>query len=246
MLSTRTQGARAALRMNAGDSLASAHAQAHPSDHQVLYFPSSQSTFVEYEREADPLPVGRSTFERRDTALGPPMSCTETLRCTASKLGQPRAVTPFLPSGSVRHMALYMYVQCEYFVYERRTPPLAYFSCQKIRESCGKLREGSVILNLKDSTGRFRLDITGSGNYFKNCRDFCMFAPTKSPLERSECAVASCKIVYAWHVAEEGWPWRERRSEAGLCWLGQIFLKVCSAGVDDYPLPPEIASATVE
>lgn len=25
---------------------------------------------------------------------------------------------------------------------------------------------------LNDSTGRFRLDITGSGNYFKNCRDF--------------------------------------------------------------------------
>lgn len=56
---------------------------------------------------------------------------------------------------------------------------------------------------LKDSTGRFRLDITGSGNYFKNCRDFsasfhvCSYA--KSPLERSECAVALCKIVCAWH-----------------------------------------------
>lgn len=54
---------------------------------------------------------------------------------------------------------------------------------------------------LKDSTGRFRFDITGSGNYFKNCRDFStsFFHVCSYTKERSECAVASCKIGCAWH-----------------------------------------------
>lgn len=111
------------------------HKPIHPSDYwcssklqQVLYFSSSQSTFVEGEREADSLPVGRSRFE--DEAQH------SDLRCRAQnpsvqvaqpcELRQPLAravVTPSQPSGSAWDVALYMCnaISDDYFMHERQS-----------------------------------------------------------------------------------------------------------------------------
>lgn len=60
--------------------------------------------------------------------------------------------------------------------------------------------------------------------------------------ERSECAVASCKIGCAWHHGTDsarsprrGGHGESEGARQGCAGLVRFFLRVCSAGVDDYP-----------